>query len=443
MKRKLNKFAMTVVGSAALMAGTPAHAICDGCVTGAVTAAGVAITTAVATTTTAVVALNTSMVMYMTYVLQGIKASSSAIGQVVKETGTIQAETAIRVATTDALRDADRRYAVTDPCAIGAPSAGVAETIRQSAMAGESFGRGGTAGARAGAGGSLMPDASGKLGAGDVRKQLSIALDIAEGKRAAPAPDIAAAIAASSACGSFVGSDAASQQRRQACQDAGFTTGNLNTHPSADISAKTLFDGPQKQGEARKKFTIDNTKDSDEERAVSAFLRNMNTPLELRSLKGGELNTVAGRRYMAVKDIFDARMSMAERPMRRHVGLMSQNVATIPAVKDMALADPFVAQYLSKNAPNWATKGVSADEVLNLDVERRYMNLKWLASTVSMTPEEVTREQLRLSALQNVLLWRLNQETRENGILLGALVGSNVRVELMPEMKAAHAASTR
>lgn len=439
MKTKINKWALNAVASAALLAGaTPAYAICDMCVAGAVATASAAIVLAVGTTTTAVgsaaTAITTGVTTNSRLIVQAVKGGASTVSQVVKETGTIQSETALLVSSQERLRAIERRYAVTDPCSIGAPSQGMADVLYGASQAGSSSpGRGGGGGAPRGPGGGT--------------KQLKTAIDIAEGRTAAPAPDIAAAMAAAGGCGSFSANTKEGALRFAACKAAGLNPGLVNGHPNADLSAKTLFDGPQKPGEKRKKFSVDYTPDSAEEVAVSAFVRNLNTPLELRALGNGELSTDAGRRYLAVKDIYEARMSFAERPIAMHKGYQAKTVSTIPMLKELSGAegDPaFVSAYLAKNAPDWQSKGVSADEILNLEVERRYMNLDWLAKVSGkMTPEEVAKEHLRLTALQNVLLWQSNQQARETAILIGGLVGSSARVELLPELKAAHAAATR
>lgn len=103
----------------------------------------------------------------------------------------------------------------------------------------------------------------------------------------------------------------------------------------------------------------------------------------------------------------------------------------------------FAQRYLDANAPAWRGKGLSADEALNLDVLRRHANLDWQAGILAMPPEERLSEQLRLTALQNMLLWRLTQEVRDLTVLAGASYGSNVRAEMLPELRAVHQAAQR
>lgn len=426
---------LLAVFALSMAAATPAHAqwaVIDAAVNTSIQQTSQQIVQAVNRTTAAVnsasSAINQNLNYWFREVVMAQKASASSIGQVVKETGTLQGQTAIAISQNAQFRDNERRFQVTNPCTISAPSQGMSDTLRAGSVAVGGAGRGSGGAQRTASGGNSA---------------LAKSLDIAEGRVPAPAPEVSAALAAAGACGSF----AAGGQRAEACSAAQLQTGNANGHPDADVIAATLLDGPQTNpATPRKRFTVDMTKDSAEEKAVAAFLRNLNTPLELRALSKGELATDAGRRYLSVKDSYEGRMSLADAANKRQATAMAANPSTIAMLRDLMSAngDPaFVGAYLARQAPNWQTKGVSADEVMNLEVERRYMNLEWNKRVVSMFPEEVAREQLRVAALQNVLLWRLNQEMRLNGVLLGNLYASQVRQESLPEMKAAHSAATR
>lgn len=443
-KLKTKKLAISAA-AAALLAASPARAVVvvedfglyTLLTTVSVPAIVTAITTATTTLTTAIStgvgSIVTAITANTTEVYQlgvGIKGSNSAQMQMLKET----TETAINAGNKrqaefqlDMARD---RYTITDPCAVGAITNGVSDVFNGVAGISSSYGRVG-AGPRHGGSGSGN---SGKAQLGNI-------LDIANGKTAAPSPEVASAMAATAGCSNF----ASGGQRASDCVAAGIGVSSNTLYPNADVNAQTLFDGVQKAGDPKKKYTMNMTHGSDEEIAVSSFLRNINTPESLRALGPGELSTPAGRRYMALRDTYDARMSFAERPSARHIASMTQTKATIDSLKDMtAEGDQYVINYLNKNVPNWQTKGVSADELMNIDVERRYLNIKWQAELEKMASvEQIGREQLRISAQHSLLLWKSIQEQRETNLLLGALLGSNVRNELMPTLRAAHQAATR
>lgn len=426
------------VAALAVSGSTNAYAACDGCVTAAIAIAAQAkvtaiggVVTAVGATTSAVSAGFSALIKVIEgQVLPGIKGATNAITQMQKETSDAQAQTTLRATHMAMIADAERRYRITSPCQVIATSQGMGTTIRDATVTGATH-----LGGRSGAGTYHR--------GGGASSTMSKALDIAEGKVAAPAPEVTAALASAGACSSFV---AAGSARGTACDNAGFAPSNGVGYQDADIRAMTLFDGPQKAGAPRRLMTIDADEGSPEHKAIAAFRRNLGIPLELRSLKPAEQSTEAGRRYLAVKDSFESRMSMADYPATRHVSMLRSNKSSIQILEQLLKpeGDPaFVGKYLSEHKRNWRERGISADELMNLEVERRYMNPDWLAQSHTGTPEWKAGEQLRLTALQNVLMWRLAQESRINGVILGSMVASQVRAESLPELKAAHAAALR
>jgi len=420
---KVRRAVRAAVAGGVFFFATNAHAVytCDGCVVAAVTALNVSVTAGMT-------ALSTLITTTHNMTVQAIKGVGTEVSQGATENAKAIAMANSRVAYDVVRSNTMPRYSITNPCAVVAATAGVDSAVREASTAGATFGRGGTGG------GGI------RAGSGGAGADLAKAISIAKGAEPAPAPEVTAKLAASGACSAF-----ATGSRATACSAARFSTGQSNPYGEADVRADTLFDGPQKNGERRKKFTVDDAAGSAERVAIEAFIRNMGTPLELRSLGQGELGTDAGRRFLAVKDSYEARMSFAERPMRRHVGMMAPTpdshgfIARLVESVDRA----WVTAYLDKASPNWRTKGISRDDVLSMEVEGRHMNRGWQLRVSSMPPEEVAREQLRTTAFQNVLLWQLNQEVRESGIMLGGLNATAVRSESLPELKAAHSAATR
>lgn len=440
--KKTKLFALKGAFVAALVAtGTNnAYAVCDGCVTAAVAVAAEAIVTSVGAVATSVNGTTSAVTtgfgslfkIIEGQILPSIKGSANAIMQMQKETAGTQAEMTLRAAYMPMIADAERRYRISNPCQVVATGIGMSQTLREASVGGSTGSLGGRSGG-----------ATTRNTGGGVSSNMNQALDIAERRIAAPAPEVVATLAAAGACSSFVGPSGA---RAIACDNAGFKPSNSAGYEDADIKAVTLFDGPQKAGESRRRLSIDPDEGSPEYRALQAFRRNVGVPLELRSLKPAEQSSEAGRRYLAVKDSFESRMSFADYPMQRHMGMLRSNTANIKVIEQLMKpeGDPvFVGKYLADNKPNWQSKGISADELMNLEVERRYMNLDWLKQTHVGTPEWKAGEQLRVSALQNVLLLRLRQEARINGMLLGGMLASQVRSESLPELKAAHSSALR
>jgi hypothetical protein len=75
---------------------------------------------------------------------------------------------------------------------------------------------------------------------------------------------------------------------------------------------------------------------------------------------------------------------------------------------------------------------------MNLEVERRHTNLQWQADVAESFPEEVSRERVRLQALQLVRLNNLTTEVREMSVALSGLALAQARAELVPQLMAQH-----
>jgi hypothetical protein len=272
------------------------------------------------------------------------------------------------------------------------------------------------------------------------------ALAISSGATAPPSPEAQAALASSGACSSFVNSTA-NPVRAQTCSLAGFAPSAANGYPDADIRAETLFDGPQRGATAeqfRRRLTIDAT--GAEASAMNAYLRNLNTPIDLRQLKKGELQTDMGRQYMAYRDAYEARMSLAEKPARSMVADRYANKALLPVVEQLlasSVTGPFVRAYLDQNYPRWQSNGISLDELTNLEAERRYMNRNWHLLMASAPPEAHVKEQTSIMAFQAVLMNRMLNKLNEQAVLTGQTSATQVRQEMMPQLIQLHSAAAK
>lgn len=367
-----------------------------------------------------------------------LNAGNEVTQRVINETAARIQETMVRTTHTDNLMRTEARYQETNPCAVSAPAGGLQTALSQShslvATAPD------LAGLTGGGGGRSFSFGRG----GGVNNSMATVLNASEGRAAAgrPAAEVTTALAAEGACGSFV---TPGSPRGKACSDARLSVGNSNGFENADVRATTLIAGPQRGGApATMSFNLD--AGSPEHAAVAAYRRNLFSTFDLRDLSPAEASTDAGRRYLAMRDAYNARMSMAEYATNRHVAHIRADRATIPVLRELVKPDgdpAFTAAYLGRVKPDWQSRGVSTDELINLEVQRRYMNADWLNRTVSMAAEPRAAEQLRVSALTNVLLFQLYQETRLNNIMLGAQMGKDVRQEAMPEMRAALAQASK
>lgn len=359
-----------------------------------------------------------------TMLMPAISGSTQAITEAQIQSTTRAMDSAISLAHSQAAQAIATKYVVTDPCSIGA-MAGGGDPLRAAPPVGAGAGR------RGGSGSVSRPSTP-----------LGKALAIAEGTAPVPPSEVGAAVGASAGCNAF-----ASGARANDCAAAKLQPAQSSGYPDADVSAATLIDGPQKAGEHIHRMSVDMDSNSPEEMAVKAFRRNIEwSANEPRSLTPGELQTEAGRRFLGIRDAYDARMSLSRMPLDHHLRMISSSTSTIQALKDMLNSSTdtsYLQSYLAQYKPNWQTKGVSPDELVNIDVNRHYFNVDYVASVASMEPQEVAREQLHQQALTNVLLQRAIQEQRISGLVMGNLLASATRAEMTPDLKSAHNAAIR
>jgi hypothetical protein len=404
----------------ALSISPSANAACDGCVVSAVNGAR-------ATLSANLMALNASVTAQTTAIVAAISGSTSTLATQQARAAEMQVQGNQRTNSTMEMNRQEDRYIVADGCNVMANSRGTADAAR--AGGGGGVGRGG--------GGS---------GATGVSGDMQRAISISAGRESAPSPEVQAALAVPGACSSFV-SSAADPLRAQTCTLAGYSASASNGNPNADIRAETLFDGPQRSTDPARlvrRLTIDG--DGPDASAVMAYLRNLNTPVDLRALKRAELQTDEGRQYMLYRDAYEARMSLAEKPARVMNANMTANRLLSPVVEQMLespVTGPFVRNYLNKNYPRWQARGISMAELTNLEAERRYMNADWHIQMASLPPEAHVKEQTTMMALNTVLLTRILERLEQGNVIAGQASATQVRAEMMPQLIQLHSAASK
>lgn len=408
------QLAAGLIALAAATAPTPAKAACDGCVVTAVETASAAIVGAI-------IALQERLV----YALHG---NAATISSSQAKAADLIAESNQRTQTDMEQHRQDARFQVADPCVVLAPSSpGAQEASRVSGGFGGGVGRGG-----GGGGGGSRTSANTKK-----------ANDIAAGRLAAPPPEAQASLAVSGACASYA---QGSSVRGKACELTGFAAGASSGLPDADVRAETLFDGPQTGTGAafRRKLSIN--PDSDERTAVESYLRNLSIPVDMRELRKTEANTDAGRQYRMFRDIYEARMSLAEKPARMMVADRLASMSLKPTVDQMLaspVTGPFVQSYLARNAPEWSSKGISVDELINLEAQRRHSNDAWHLNMVAVPPEAHVKEQTAMMAYQIYLLSRIYERLGVQSVLQGQAVATSIRSEMLPQLMTLHSAASK
>lgn len=320
-----------------------------------------------------------------------------------------------------------------DACAAGAMTAGVSEINRTAPPAAAAGGRRG----------AYLPKGTPP----GIKRDAPIhkVLEMAEGHAPAESVEVQAALSVSAGCATFA---TAGTQRGRDCRAAGIDpVAQAKLAPDADIKAVTLLDGPQPAGEPiRRRLTVDPSDTSSGWLAVRAYRRNLASPVEWRQLSEREARTEAGRRFLTVRDSYEARMSLADAPVQSLVNNRAAHLDTIAPVKELLasqVAADYTRGYLTRNAPDWQKTGVSRDELIQLDIERRGNNLAWHANLAGLPGSPVEKEIALMMSADQQLRWRQTQTLERIELLLGQLVASATRGEMTQTLNALHQQATR
>jgi hypothetical protein len=372
---------------------------------------------------------------------QGVKAMVDAVrgqgqAQTAIQAKAVEQTTAavVRAQSNAARQQIDRDYIVTDACGTIAGTQGMSDVNRINNPAAYRSGRNGGGGIGTPRGAS---------------PSMTKALEVALGDKPPPAIEAQASTAIEGACATFVD---VNSLRGQSCKNADVKSvaSGAGLEPDADIKATTILYGALRKGEApRKKFTIDPDQRQVEPEffAIQALRRNLNTPFEARQLSSQELRTDAGRQYTVMKDAYDARMSVADAPFMSIVAGRAPNLPTIKMVEQL-LSSPvhagYTQVYLEANGlKDWKTKGISRDEITNLEVERRHMNIDWHANIASQPGDPIMKEMIAMMAFNQTQDWEMRLQMREMSLVLGQILATLNRMEMTPQLNALHAAATR
>lgn len=441
MKRMKNHLKL-LAASVALVASSPASAVCDGCVVSAVTVAGTTIVGTIAAQTSLLInEIAGAATAVSSMVIAGVGSSVIRSGEMVAES---DAKLTARVHAAQTLY----RNQITDPCAVVA--AGQSANIGQVAAAISSGlpGGGSSTGTLPWAStGALAPTAGGRPNPGQV------VMSVALGKAPAPEAEVLATAASQFGCAAFA---APGSTRARACAEADgplWTPRNSGQRPNADVRAETLFDGPQGRADTSvPRRTIHGEVDSI---ATAALMRNLVDPLTLRDLKPAETRTDEGRRYLALQDTYNARIAVATQGLRDRVADMTADRETVPFLNNIAVnGGPQFQRYVNTHlagikdpvtgaAHDWRTSGVSPSEYRTIEANRRYRNPDWYAYLGRASDREQFIEMATLAATQVAMQVEMIEEMRRTRVAISMMAGGQVRSELLPSLARQHSAATR
>ncbi|MFW7342850.1 hypothetical protein V0R37_15080 [Pollutimonas sp. H1-120] len=287
--------------------------------------------------------------------------------------------------------------------------------------------------AYAGAGGA-------KSGRSNVPDQLKTAWNRADPASAVPAPpdpQITRVDVGAGSCAGFAGDP--SSARGMMCSQINGLKINSSPFFDADIKAETLFDGPQKPGAARTQLTV-TAKDKTAERdARNAALFQLSAPLPPPGISKQAVSTDAGVAYVGELTAYQAQVSLASKPARDYDALTTSNAQTKDALQ-VLLRDPttagFVTTRLDESFKNWKSEGVSAVELLDLEVEKRVGNEDWFKFYAGATDVEKAAEIPLILAAQQRMIFQLLQEVRKANVIAGQQLALQLQQTSLPKLEA-------
>lgn len=429
---RFKKTILAVAAAAALAASAPSFAIGDS----AVLAPLINLTTAAVNGTTAAITTGfTAVGQYLMRIENTISANSAKVANQIAEANQNQVERNIDIERSKQASQVERSTRMPlDPCANA--SRGLADPNFDQINPGFRGANGGAFGPRGSGGGGGRPSS----GSSSMDKVVAIARN----DEFAPPPEVQAVMAQRGACEAY----ASGKVRAQSCTWAGTSPSVSSGLPDADIRASTIFDGAQTvadQGKGKISLSFNEKQLA----AATAYVRNLSAPVQLRDLAKIETQTDEGRRYLALRDSYQARVDLAMRPVEEWVSNRTKYAATIPILKAMqeggGAAAKYLSQHLPQAAPDWQSKGISLHHLQYLDAARRYDNPEWLKEIGAADEVTLQREQLMISAQMASLISKSLMETQKTNALLGAVYQASLNKDFMPELAAQHrrATSTR
>ncbi|MCZ2419226.1 MAG: conjugal transfer protein TraW [Burkholderiales bacterium] len=210
------------------------------------------------------------------------------------------------------------------------------------------------------------------------------------------------------------------------------TTGEL---PGADAKAETLLSGAKARPGDPDSYTF--TQKQIE--AAQTLISNASDPLPVRGLNKAEANTRAGVEYYALALSGQAKMSFSQQSMR---DALARRVP-VPEGKALVAAitkgNPSAAAYYAR-LPHLKTEGISALDLQDAEVARRYRNPQWMVDMSAASPAAVAREQAFMTALLLDFQMRQQLSNERQEIMLGQIAAALTRADMTPKLEAAYRA---
>ncbi len=198
--------------------------------------------------------------------------------------------------------------------------------------------------------------------------------------------------------------------------------------PGADKRVDSLYIGAGPNGKAP-----DLTFSQQQVEAALMYVQNAYRRSVGPQLRKGEADTASGAQYVGLVTQLNAVLSAAADPAEQQIVDSTPNPDTQQLLKE-ALESPSASAYFTQVASPRArsTSVMSAREFEAFEVGRRYANTAYQSDLQSMGGENLTRELIRVNALNAWLLAGLKSEIRRGNVINGQLLASTVRQEYEP-----------
>ncbi|MEQ2321287.1 conjugal transfer protein TraW [Xanthomonas euvesicatoria pv. euvesicatoria] len=388
-----NKIVMRPLAAAVLAGGlvasTPAFAICDGCVVGAVNAASNMITGAIT-------AMNTSLSTLLYNLGMAVNENGNKTASTIEAAARAQRENDVNMEMNRRIEDARQRYQVPENICSESGSGGAVQV-----------------GAAAGAAkGGIRPGGGAAIGNSAIAQAIN---------SPQPAPEIDASRAAKIHAQYCDADDYSAYGGARACPSVG-------SLPGADKRIDSVLSGAGPNGKVPE-LTFSPTQTDVARMYTQNSIRRSIGP----QLRKGEADTVAGAQYVGLMTQYNAIISAASDPQDQLIADSQPNPATKDLLTD-ALQAPSASLYYNQVASSQAkaTGLMSAREFEAFEVGRRYANTAYQTDLQAMSGDNLMREQIRVASLNNWLLFELKNELRKGNVISGEVLASLARQEYEP-----------
>lgn len=205
--------------------------------------------------------------------------------------------------------------------------------------------------------------------------------------------------------------------------------------PGADAKAETLLAGAKAKPGDPDSYTF-TTRQIE---AAQTLIANSSDPLPVRGLNKAEANTRAGVEYYALALAGKAKMDFSQQAMRDALARRVPVAEGKALVAAITRGNPSAAAYYSR-LPHLKTEGISALDLQDAEVARRYRNPQWLVDMSAASPAAVAREQAFMLALLLDFQQKQQLSNERQEILLGQIAAALTRADMTPKLEAAYRA---